>query len=645
MELNSEQKEAANILSGNLLIVASAGTGKTTTIVERYINLLESGLVPSEIMMTTFTNKAAKDMINKIKKRTNKISPFIGTMHSLFLKILRDNKEFIFLGKEPTLITTNTEQKKILREILEKIGIRPEANSLRYFSAWISKFKSRCILAENLDWEGDIEELKKTGQITELMEDEIITIDKSWRQKVNRVYKMYQERLKDYNLMDFDEVLLLTYRLFLENENIRNEYKNNFKSIMVDEAQDLNVVQIKILELIQNNNLCLIGDDCQNIYEWRGSSNDLVFKFRENENEICLKENYRSTGNIIDSVNNVINSMKHKIEKDLILTRETGKEISVNTCSNIFEEVVLASDNIEELIGEGESLDDIAVLFRTNRIGKMIEIELLKRGIPCHLSKSVDFFSREEVMDTLSFLKLKINPNSILDFEKILLLIKGLGKMKVNKLIAFAEDKNISFVESLKFSDELNLPKEITSQIYSLYKILNNNSKNPIDLFLKDFGYLELLENKYICEASKFQTKQENLELLSNLLKVSSGKLTEFLDSVIEIDKKEKVEGKVILSTIHGAKGLEWKNVFLIACNEKTLPFYKNDLSNLKRDSELRLFYVAISRAKDFLYITSSKSFRMSQPSHFLELIKNSENFSKNNNCDFISAEKINYFH
>jgi len=562
-------------------------------------------------------------------------------MHSLFLKILRNNKEFIFNDIEPTLITTNAEQKKILKEILEGMDIRPDSNSLRYFGAWISKFKSRCILADTLSWDSGLDELKKSGQITELMEDEVITIDQSWRQKVNRVYKNYQNNLKKYNLMDFDEVLLLTYKLFLENENIRNEYRNNFKSLMVDEAQDLNVVQIKILELLQDNNLCLIGDDCQNIYEWRGSSNDLVFKFRDNENEIYLKENYRSTENIIQSVNNIIKSMKHKIEKDLILTRGKGKEISINTCSNIFEEVSVIADDIEDKICNGESPEDIAVLFRTNRLGKMIEIELLKRKIPCHLSKSVDFFSREEIMDTLSFLKLKVNPNSILDFERIVLLIKGVGKTKISKFKEIAEEKNIPIIESLKFSNELKLPEEIASEIENLYEILKDKDRNPLDLFLKNFRYLEFLENKYMAEASKFYTKKENLELLLNLFIVSQDNITNFLDSVIEIDKKEKVNGKVILSTIHGAKGLEWKNVFLLACNEKTLPFYKGVLSEMKRDSELRLFYVAISRAKDFLSITCSKSFRMSEPSKFLELIKKNKNSKNNFECDFVNAGEI----
>ncbi|MCK5609352.1 ATP-dependent helicase, partial [Candidatus Pacearchaeota archaeon] len=603
------------------------------TVVERYANLLESGYVPSEIMMTTFTNKAAKDMIKKIRKRTDKISPFIGTMHSLFLKILRDNKEFIFEGNEPTLITTNSEQKKILREVLNEMDIKPDAHSLRYFGGWISKFKNRCILADDLNWEGDLDELRESGQITELMEDEFIIVDKSWRQKVNRSYKLYQQKLKLNNLMDFDEVLLLTYRLFLDNEMIRNEYKNNFKAIMVDEAQDLNIVQIRILELLQDNNLCLIGDDCQNIYEWRGASNDLVFKFRESENEIFLKENYRSTNKIIMSVNNVIDSMKHKIKKELILTRGDGHDISIDTCSNVFEEVFTIAEKIEQKINDGESLDDIAVLFRTNRLGKMIEIELLKRKIPCHLSKSVDFFSREEIMDLVSFLKLKVNPNSTLDFERIVLLVKGLGKMKVAKFREIAEVKGISIVESLEFAEELGLPGEIVSELELLHRALKDEDNNPIELFLRDFGYSEYLENKYMTEVSRYQDKMENLEVLSNLFLVSSGGVTEFLDSIIEIDKREQVEGKIILSTIHGAKGLEWKNVFLLACNEKTLPFYKGELSNMKRDSELRLFYVAISRAKDHLHITCSKDFRFSAPSQFLELIE------KEDVGDFISAE------
>jgi len=319
VQLNSKQEKAANTLDGNLLIIASAGTGKTTTIVERYVNLIEKkGYNPEEIMMTTFTNKAAKDMIKKIKNRTEKVSSYIGTMHSLFLRILRDNKEAIFGGKNYTIITEKAEQKKIVKQILEEENIPANYNSISYFLNWISKFKNRGILAETLSWEGGIDEAKQNGFITEMLDDELIEVDSSWRGLVNKVYKKYQEYLHLNNLLDFDEILILTYRLLSDNPMILEKYKNQFRAIMVDEAQDLNVIQVRILELLRHDNLCLIGDDCQNIYEWRGSSNDLIFNFEENEENIYLEENYRSTDGIIDAVNKTIDSLNNKIDKKII---------------------------------------------------------------------------------------------------------------------------------------------------------------------------------------------------------------------------------------------------------------------------------------------------------------------------------------
>jgi len=451
---------------------------------------------------------------------------------------------------------------------------------------------------------------------------------------------MYQKFLEEKNLMDFDEVLMLTYKLFRDNEEIRNEYKNHFKAIMVDEAQDLNVVQMKILELLEKNNLCLIGDDCQNIYEWRGSSNDLVFKFRENENEITLKENYRSTSHIIDSVNNIIDSMQNKIDKELILTRDQGNRITIDTCGGQFDEIERIADKIEARLGSGEMLEDIAVLFRTNYFGKQVQRELLKRQIPCYLSRSVDFFDREEIKDALSFLKLKVNPYSALDFERVVSLIPGIGKIKIEKFIYLVNSNNLNLIEVLDFAKDLKVKDESLEQISILKECLEDEDSNALDLFINKFRYLDILSSKYAKKESQLSDKFENLKVLKKLFSDINGTedLMGFLDSVIESDKRESVSGKVMLSTIHGAKGLEWKNVFLAGVNERTLPFYKMELSDAKRDSELRLFYVAVSRAKDNLHITCSKSFRMSEPSHFLDLIKRD---SPTNNEGFISASEL----
>lgn len=614
IRLNSEQERAANTLNGNLLIIASAGTGKTTTIVERYVNFVEKvGVHPEEIMMTTFTNRAAKDMVKKISNRTHKISPYIGTMHSLFLKILRNNPKEAFGDKTYTIVTDSAEQKKIVRSILEKENISTNADSVAYFTRWIGKFKNRGILADDLNWVGGIDEAVQTGQITELLDDEIIYIDRSFRSKVNLIYKKYQEYLHQHNLLDFDEILILTYQLFVNHPEILMRYKNLFKAIMVDEAQDLNVIQVKILELLRNDNLCLIGDDCQNIYEWRGSSNDLIFDFERNENKIFLNENYRSSDEIIHAVNSVIEKMENKIDKQLSPTRGPGANIRVQIFDYSSEETDFVMSEIDRLISEGEDLGSIAVLFRTNNIGKFIERAFRRREIPCHLAKSVDFFSREEIKDILSFLKLSINPNSATDFERCVSLIKGFGKAKILKVFEYSYKKKVSFIDGLT---------DLFSNLPEVVKLINTiHSDSLLTEFLEVFDYYGYLENKYINEPHKMEDKLENISVLVDLFDKRESNVGLFLDSLMDLDKKEKTDDKVVLSTIHGAKGLEWKHVFLVYCNEKTLPFYKGELTKAKKDSELRLFYVAVSRAKDNLTISSShrEGYNFSQPSQFLE--------------------------
>ena len=627
-KLNENQLKAVNTLTGNLLIIASAGTGKTTTLVERYLNLVQNhGYLPESVLMTTFTNKAAKDLIRKISNRTDKLPEWIGTMHSLFLRIIRDNADRLFREPKFTLLTEESDKKKIIRVILKEIGIDPVSNNVRYFIAWISKFKSLGILAENLSIDSSLDDMRESGIIKELLDDEIVSVDASFRKKVNLVYKKYQEYMSKSNSVDFDDILLLTRKLFMEEKKILQKYKEQFKIIMVDEAQDLNLVQMQILELLSSENLCLIGDDCQNIFEWRGSSNELVFKFNETKNKVYLLENYRSTGEIISSVNKVIASLADKIDKKLIGTRHAGDAIKIEGFDDFYEEVNFVVSEIEELLAAKEKPENIAVLFRTNEIGKLLEREMRIRKIPCILAKSKDFFDREEIKDLLSFLKLKVNQTNELAFERILGLLSGVGKEKIKSLKKLAEDKSLSLVAALEEAQNTKLPANIKEQLQLISDLLTTFKKDPLKQFLEEFEYERRLIQKYEFEGSKLNDKLANLEVIKELFKEynpSKESISNFLDSLIEIDKKEKGEGKVILSTVHSAKGLEFKRVFLIACNEQLLPFYTAKLSRAKRDSELRLFYVAISRAKDHLTISYSKKrdFRTSKKSQLLEIIE-----------------------
>ncbi len=625
MELNSEQQNAKEHHKGNLLIIASAGTGKTTTIVERYVSLVEKRNVnPDEILMTTFTNKAAKDMIMKIKKRTNLVPKYIGTMHSLFLRILRDNEKMAE-NSDFTLITDEASKKKIVREILVEAKIDARIENVKYFLAWIARFKNRGILAEDLSWER-LEEDSQKEFTEEALDDEIMIVKTELKQSVNKIYKLYQAYLKKHRLLDFDEILLLTFKLFNENEEMREKYSNKFKYLMVDEAQDLNIVQMRILELLQNENLCLIGDDCQNIYEWRGSSNKFIFEFNENQKKIFLTKNYRSNEKIISGINKIISKMSFKIDKNLECTREKGENIKIYDFYSLDEEIDSIAFEVKKLIEKGEKEENIAVLFRTNYLGKKIERVFRRNKIPCHLSKTVTFFEREEVKDFISFLKLKVNPYSVIDFERVVLLNPGIGIATVEKIKEIANKDNLSFVEVLDNLESLKLKDYYERALENLKNGLLDFDTSPYVSFMDTLTYGRIISDKYEKELRKLDEKLENLEVLKGWFnggEFSKDSIKEILDGLIETEKKEKTKDKVILSTIHAAKGLEWKNVFLACCNEKILPYYTDDLTKIKKDSELRLFYVAVSRAKDNLQITYSNKhdWKEFHRSHFLDIL------------------------
>lgn len=623
---NKKQVEAINTREGNLLIIASAGTGKTSTIVERYANLVENhNFSHDEIMMTTFTNKATKDMIEKISLRTAKIPKHIGTMHSLFLKILRENYKEAGIKPNFTLLTEDSDKKKIIREIILGLGLKPSNDNVLYLLDRINRFKNAGVHHEDLDENGSLEEIN--GLIKEEIEGEVVQVSSAMKKMGIKVYKAYQMKLNESNMLDFDDILLLTYKLFKQNEDFKKNYSGKFKAIMVDEAQDLNAVQRNILELLQNNNLCLIGDDCQNIYSWRGTSNELIFQFDRKHKKIILEDNYRSNKEIIDAINKIINGMSFKINKKLKCTRGKGEKIRVNGFDSFADEVDFLVSEAKRLIKSKEIIGNISILFRTNNLGRQIEREFRRNKIPCHLSRARGFLDREEIRDILAFLRLKVNRYSRLEFERVIGLIDGIGKSKISKLEELSEKNNMPISDSLSNISILRFSPQVLNSLSKLDNAIKNDSKDPIGLFMEVFGYHERISKKYAYEPEKLKDKEENIETLKELFeefKHNKKGVSLFLDSLIEMERKEKDKNKIILSTIHSAKGLEWKHVFLAGCNDAILPFYFDKLSKIKRDDELRLFYVAVSRAKDFLTITYSNNheWRYLEPSPFLKMIK-----------------------
>jgi len=544
-------------------------------------------------------------------------------------------------NEEPQIIN-DSRQKKLLKEILSQLKINPSKDNLLYFIHNIEKYKNAGVYAETLKGER-IKDFSEENNELEENQGELFIVDPTLEPFLNRVYKAYQKELQNNNELDVDDILLYSLKILEENDNLRAVYKKRYSAIMVDEAQDLNVVQIKILTLIERDNLCLIGDDCQNIYEWRGSSNKLVFDFNQKNKRIFLSENYRSAKKIIEAVNKIISSMDIKIDKELKGTIDEEGSLEIKAFQDFEEEKREITANIKNLIENGVEKKKIAVLYRLNRIGYEFAATLRSEGIYYQLSNSKDLLDREEIRDIVSFLKLKVNPNSRYEFRRCLNLLKGVGKVKIAKFEELAKENNCSLVESLKFLKSLNLNPKTSEELNLLKTGLEDIKHNPLRWFLDSFGYISRMKEEYSEEQDKIEEKQENIGFLIGLFesKYVPGKLNNFLEELDRLNHMEKEKDAVVLSTVHSAKGLEWDYVFLISCNEKIFPFYKEELKNLKRDSELRLFYVALSRAKKGLSIShyrESETGNTVNRSQFIGII------DENKSNPPISLEKKSYF-
>ena len=568
--LNNEQREAVSYLDGPLLIVAGAGSGKTKVLTSKIAHIIEEKKAfPNQILAVTFTNKAAKEMQNRVseilKKNSSGLS-WLGTFHSISAKLLRKHAKAVGLNYNFTILDTD-DQIRLIKNICKSENIDVKKISPNYIISVIDKWK-------NKGWYPLDVEIKKS----EFLE----------RQFLN-VYKIYQQKLLDLNACDFGDLILHCVKIFENNEDICKIYSNNFKYILVDEYQDTNVIQSKWLNYLSSHhkNLCCVGDDDQSIYSWRGAEikNFLEFdKYYENTKIIRLEKNYRSTQNILNTASFLIENNKNRVGKKIYTDGEKGDLINLSCYKSGKDEATNVGDKIESLKNEF-GFNNMAILVRAIFQTREFEERFLKIGIPYRIIGGIKFYERAEIKDCLSYLRIVNQHKDDLAFERIVNVPKrSIGDTTINTISNYAKSNKISLIESSKKLLELNKIKPKTKiGLSSIIKLIEKwsrdhlNGTNHVKLLqtiMDESGYSSMLKNKKDLEN---ENRVENIKELMNAMKEFDN-LDSFLEHVsLATSIDQDWEGqKVNLMTMHASKGLEFDVVFLPGWEEGLFPHQKS---------------------------------------------------------------------
>ena len=603
--LNPEQLAAIQQIEGPITIIAGPGSGKTRVLTSRIAHLLNSGVMPKNILALTFTNKAATEMKTRVHKITNNqdvFSIWMGTFHSVFAKILRQESEFIGYTNNFT-IYDNEDSIKIIRRIIKDKNLDPEIYNPKYIYSRISIFKNQLI---------DYDQYRK--EETLLKQDQI-----NKRDYFSEIYREYSNICQQSNCMDFDDLLMNTYILFQENNQILEKYQSIFKYILIDEYQDTNKAQDQIIKQIGNKykNICVVGDDSQSIYSFRGANitNILEFKkFYTNTKEFKLEQNYRSTKNIVKAANILIANNTQKIKKTIFSNNENGDDIKLNEYYNEREEGVQIANQIKAFTQSGRTnLSEYAILYRINSQSKALEDGLRKNRIGYRIFGGLSFYQRKEIKDVIAFLKLIVNHN---DNESLIRIInyptRGIGAKTIDKIRHQAEKKKTSIWSLLNSSrlNELKLTNNVKNKILVFNEILSslfeNNTKSVFQItekLMKKTGIIQKLKDD---PSPENISKLENIGELINSIKIFSMRptnntLSDFI-SDISLDQMKSESNKlnqnyVSMMTIHQAKGLEFPYVYIVGLEDGLFPSKRNMNQDTLLEEERRLLYVGLTRA------------------------------------------------
>lgn len=599
-ELNNEQRKAVEKTEGPLLVLAGAGAGKTKTVTYRILNLIYKGIAPEKILAVTFTNKAAKEMrervehlLSKSRELNRPISiegkPFVATFHSLGVHIIKENAKEIGLTRNFT-IYDRSDSKRAVKESLEKSGYNPKEFDPNKILGIISREKGNFVTA--LDYE-----MNNSGEYFEGV--------------ISKVWKNYEQILKKENALDFDDLLLVTAKL-LEKPEIKEKYSERWQYIHIDEYQDTNKVQYKIAEAIAEKykNICVVGDIDQNIYSWRGANIRNILGFEKDYPRaelVVLEENYRSTQTILAIANRAIEKNKLRREKKLVTRNAVGEKVTLFEALDETHEANFVSLRIKKLMNEGVGLSNIAVLYRANFQSRALEEACIREGISYQVL-GTKFFERKEIKDIVSFLRFAFNPESTADLKRIINTPpRGIGKTTLLKIVA-GEEAGLPSAMKLKLQSFRNLLQKIKNYA------LENKLSSTIVFIAEETGL-----NNELDKTEEGMERKENIKELAALASrydsMDRGEAVEkFLEEVSlasdQDSDKEDLES-VRLMTVHASKGLEFSYVFIVGLEEGLFPYDKNNDENVsaeEAEEERRLFYVALTRARKKLFLSYAQT-------------------------------------
>jgi len=637
-ELNIDQQKAVKHVKGPLMVIAGAGSGKTRVLTYRIVHLLKNGVSPFNILSLTFTNKASKEMRNRIESIVGESvskSIWMGTFHSVFSRILRAESEKINYPTNFTIYDTD-DSKSLVKSIIKELNLDKEYYKPGIIRSRISSLKNNFISPDNYNSNSEINQQDKIAKRTEF----------------GRIYKMYTQRCEKASAMDFDDLLLKTHQLLSSHADLLLKYQEKFKFILIDEYQDTNHVQYLIIKQLAAlyENICIVGDDAQSIYAFRGANIQNILNFKIDYPDFTtykLEQNYRSTSTIVSAANSIIQHNEKQIQKNVWTENIVGDKIIIVKTDNDNDEGRLVANTISEIQSKHEALNkDFAILYRTNAQSRALEESLRKRNIKYKIYGGLSFYQRKEIKDLLAYYRLSINPNDEEAFKRIINYpTRGIGTTTIQTLNLYANSINKSIWDVISNLEKYNLKiNNGTQKKLSAFALMINNfiiSAKQNDAYTvseeiaKQSGIFNHLHKDNSPEGvSRFENIQELLNGIkdfSQTAELSLNKLPDFMKDVALLTdqdlENEDDFNKVTLMTVHAAKGLEFPYVFVVGLEENLFPSMMSGQSQEDLEEERRLFYVAITRAEKRLFLSFARSrfkwgqYNESDPSRFINEI------------------------
>ena len=626
--MNENQLKAILKTQGAVMVIAGAGSGKTRVLTNRIAYLIaEKNVLESNILAITFTNKAAKEMKERIYSLVGETSKYIwiNTFHSMCVRILRQHIDLLGYNKNFTILDTS-EQKTIIKNIVKELNLSEDSYQPNNILKIISNSKNSMI---------SVNEMKAQARF-------------GFMKNVAEIYEYYQKYLKKNSVLDFDDLMLKTIVLFEKHPEVLAIYQNKFEYIHVDEYQDTNVIQYKLIKMLSevHKNICVVGDDDQSIYSWRGACSDNIINFEKDYEDvevIFLDQNYRSNSTILDAANAVIKNNTDRKDKALWSENKGGDKITVYSAANDKDETDDIAKKILDLKAQGIDYKDIAILYRANYLSRSMENSCMAFGIPYKLIGSLKFLQRQEIRDLLAYMNVIVNRNDEFSLRRIINVPKrGIGASSMAKIDNYAEQYGLSLFEALKNIDMIGVSKKIITNIHLLTQLIEKYSQTEQysieDLIVgiyKDSGYESMLKESADTYA---ESRIENISELVSSAKQFSSMNDNLIDFISEMSltsdaDDENEDDSVVLSTVHAAKGLEYRVVFIMGLEENLFPSIRDAESSEdernKMEEERRLAYVAITRAKEKLFMSYANrrmqfgSIKNNKRSRFLDEVPN----------------------